>query len=164
MVACLASSVWKIPFHHQLMSNSLTLTRLKILEYHMSRRTFFSTCTWVCVGLDGSTCSECLPVVPCDFELPGHVPRNSARAHTCAVAFGRAPCMPWSREHESRPAVRREKMPMCKKTHLYIVISTYLVYLQQHERGATHTIQGMCVPHRLKTYTDIINTRYLPGT
>ena len=40
------------------------------------------------MGLDGSTCSECLLVVTCDSEPPEHVPRTSARAHTCAVVFG----------------------------------------------------------------------------
>ena len=61
------------------------------------------------MGLDGSTCSECLPVVTCDFEPPEHVPRTSTMAPTCAVVFGRAPCVPRSREHEKRPAAGREK-------------------------------------------------------
>ena len=73
------------------------------------------TCTWVCMGLEGSTCSESLPVVTCDFEPPEHVPWTSASAHTCAMVFGRAPCVPRSREQEKRPAAGREKMPMCIK-------------------------------------------------
>ena len=88
-------------------------------RYHMSRRTFFLTCTWVCFGMVGSTCSECLPVVTCDFEPPEHVPRISARAHICAVVLGRAPCVLWSREHQKRPAAGREKMPMCKNTFIH---------------------------------------------
>ena len=30
--------------------------------------------------------------------------------------------MPRSREHEKRPVAGREKMPICKKTHISIVI------------------------------------------
>ena len=81
----------------------------------------FLPCTWVCMGLDGSTCSESLPLGTCDFGPPEHVPRTSARAHTCAVVFRRAPCVPRSREHEKRPAAGREKnAKVPKKTHLYI--------------------------------------------
>ena len=80
---------------------------------------FFLTCTWVCMGLDGSTCSDGLPVVACDFEPPEHVPRTSARAHICAVVFGRTPCVPRSREHEKRPAAGREKNVNVRKKHDY---------------------------------------------
>ena len=73
------------------------------------------TCTWVCMGLDGSTCSESLPVRTCRFEPPVHVPRTSARAQTCAVMFRRAPCVPRSEEHKARPADGRAKMPKCQK-------------------------------------------------
>ena len=76
-----------------------TLTTFETLDYHMNRRTFL-TCAWVSMGLNGSTCSECLPVVTCKFEPPEHVPRTTARAHTCAVMFGRAPFVLRSREHE----------------------------------------------------------------
>ena len=76
------------------------------------------------MGLDASTCSECLPMATCDFEPPEHVPRTSVRAHTCAVVFGRAPCVPRIREHVKRPAAGREKMPMCKKTRLYTLRSS----------------------------------------
>ena len=61
------------------------------------------------MGLGDSMCSECLPVVSCDFEPPEHMPRTSARARTRAVVFGRAPCVPRSREHEKRPAAGRTK-------------------------------------------------------
>ena len=78
-----------------------------------------STCAWVCMGLDICTCSECLAVVLAnfrDFNPPEHVPRTSARAHTCAVVFGRAPCVPRSREHERKdPRPEEKKIPMCKK-------------------------------------------------
>ena len=73
-------------------------------------RLFFKT-MWVCVRLDGSMCSECLPVVASfrDSVPPEHGPRTSAGAHTCAVVYGRAPCVPRSREHENRAAAGREK-------------------------------------------------------
>ena len=81
------------------------------------------TCKWVCMGLDGSTCSESLPVGTCHFEPPDHVPRTSARIRTCAVVSGRAPCVPRSREHEKRPATGREKnAEVPKKTRLYVYI------------------------------------------
>ena len=69
------------------------------------------------MGLDGSTCSQCLPVFTRDFESLEHVPRTSARVHTCAVVFGRAPCVPLSREHEKRPAAGREKNAKVPKKH-----------------------------------------------
>ena len=62
------------------------------------------------------------------MPLPADVPlsRASARATDLGrgpnlrIGSGRAPCVPRSREHEERPAARRENMPMCeKKTHLY---------------------------------------------
>ena len=82
---------------------------------------------WVCMGLDGSTCSASLPEGTCHFEPPEHVPRTSARAYTCAVVFRRAPCVPRGREHEKRPAAGREKMPKCEKCiNVYMVI-----YIQQ---------------------------------
>ena len=73
----------------------------------MSRWTFFS----LYVGLHVPGWLNVLgrlPVVTCDFEPPEHAPRTSAGAHTCAVVFGWAPGV-WSREHEKRPAARREK-------------------------------------------------------
>ena len=77
---------------------------------------------WVCMGLDGSMCSECLSVVTCDFEPPKHVPRTSARAHTCVVVFGRALCVPRSREHEERPAAGRDKNIDVQKTSIWYIV------------------------------------------
>ena len=77
------------------------------------------TCTCICRGLDGPTCSECLPVGTCDFEPPEHVPRMSARAHTCALVFRRAPFVPRSPEHEKRPAAAKEKNADGPKKHIY---------------------------------------------
>ena len=85
------------------------------------------TFTGVFRDLDGPTCSECLPVRTCDFEPPEHVPRASARAHTWALVFRRAPCVQRSREYEKKPAAWREKMPMCQKNtfiHSNICYST----------------------------------------
>ena len=78
------------------------------------------------MGPDGFACSECLPVVACDFEPPEHVPRTSARAHTCAVVFARAPCMPRSRENEKRPAAGREKNADVQNIHIYTYVVIYL--------------------------------------
>ena len=77
-----------------------------IFNLYVSRRTLFLSCTWVCMGLDGSTCSELFPVGTCHFEPP---------EQPCAVMSGRAPCVPLSREHEERPATGREKMSKCQK-------------------------------------------------
>ena len=74
------------------------------------------------MGLEGSTRSECLSVVTCDFEPPEHVSRTSVRAHICTGMFGRTPCVPRCREHEKRPAARREKHDDVQKNVLYIVI------------------------------------------
>ena len=73
------------------------------------------TCTWVCMGLDGSTCSESLPEGTCYFEPPGHVSRTSVRAQTYAVGSGRTPCVPRSREHEKDPRPEEKKMSKCQK-------------------------------------------------
>ena len=78
----------------------------------------FLTCVWVCMGLGSSTCSECLPVITCDFEPPEHVPRTSAKAHTCAAVFGRAPCVPRSREHKD-PGPEEKKNADVQKKHIY---------------------------------------------
>ena len=120
MVACLASWCRGTHFHHQVMSDNID--DIQDPRYHMSRRTFFNLYVG-CMGLDGSTCSECLPVDTCDFEPPEHLPRTSVRAHTCAVVFGRAPHLPRSREHEKRPAAGREKnVGVQKNTFIHAVV------------------------------------------
>ena len=43
------------------------------------------------MGLDGSTCSECLPERTCHFEPPEHVQRTSAGAQTCVWGPGGLP-------------------------------------------------------------------------
>ena len=69
------------------------------------------------MGLDGSTCSESLPVGTC--QPTEHVPRTSARAQTYAVVSGRDPCVPRSREREKKPAAVREKNVDVPKKHIY---------------------------------------------
>ena len=79
-----------------------------------------------------------------DFEPPEHVTRISARAHTCALVFGRAPCVPRSREHGKRLAAGREKnADVQKKTHLHVVIYEYDCCSQEELRGGSpHTAHG----------------------
>ena len=92
-------------------------------RYHMSRRTFFLTCTWVCVHLDGSTCSESFPEGTCHVEPPEQVPRTSARAQTCARGLGGLPVCHGVESTRKDPRPEEKKMPRwAKKTHLYIVI------------------------------------------
>ena len=72
------------------------------------------------MGLDASTCSECLPVATCDFEPPEHVPRTSVRAHTYLRRGVRADSLraPESKAREKTGGGKRKKMPMCKKNIL----------------------------------------------
>ena len=96
------------------------------------------TSAWVCRGLGGPTCSECLPEETCHFEPPEHVPRTSASAQICA----RGPCgFPACRGAEStrkRPAARRaKKCRSAKKEHSYskvhiIVIWYNITYVCMH--------------------------------
>ena len=71
------------------------------------------------MGLGRSQWLETGPVVTCHFSrlwTPEHVPRTSARAHTCTAAFTRASCVPRNREHENGPRAEEQKIPMCKKS------------------------------------------------
>ena len=71
----------------------------------MSRRTFLY------VGLIGPGWLYVLGMPPrghLRLWPPEHVPRTSARAHTCALVFGRASCVPRSREHGGKPVAGRE--------------------------------------------------------
>ena len=72
-------------------------------------------------------------VITHSFEPPEHVPRTLARAQTCDVVSGRAPCVPRSREHEKRLAAGREKkIPKSQKTHFYIVLYIASEYTQYY--------------------------------
>ena len=60
-----------------------------------------------------------------DCEPSEHMPRTSARAHTCAVVIGRASCVPRSREHQKRPAAGRQKKSHVQKEHILQRSSEY---------------------------------------
>ena len=79
-------------------------------------------CTWVCMGLDGSTCLESLSERTCHFEPPEHVPRTSARAQTCARGPGGLPACHGAEGTRNDPLPEEKKMPKCRKTRQYIVI------------------------------------------
>ena len=53
------------------------------------------------------------------FEPPEHVPRTSARAHTCTAVFTRASCVARNREHENRPAGGRAKNADVQETYIW---------------------------------------------
>ena len=65
------------------------------------------------------------PVATCDFEPQVHLPRTSARAHTSTVVFGRAPCVPQSREHEKGPAAGGERNADVRKKYIYLYMVIY---------------------------------------
>ena len=77
------------------------------------------------MGLDASTCSECLPVVACDFEPPEHVQRTSRPGPTLApwCSGGLLAC-PGAERMRKKPRPEEKDMPIYKKTHLYIIIDT----------------------------------------
>ena len=119
--------VGKIPFHHQEMSDDID--DIQDPRYHMSRRTFLKTGTWVFMGLGGFRMfMECRLVVTCNFDPLEHVPQTSVRAQNCALVSGRAPCAPWSREHEKRPAAGREKKKLMCEKHTFIPSNISYIY------------------------------------
>ena len=77
------------------------------------------------MGLDGSMCSESIPVGTSDFEPPEHVPRSSARAKFAPRCPGGLPACHGAGSTRKDPRPGEKKMPKGKKKHLYIVI--YLV-------------------------------------
>ena len=83
-------------------------------------------CTWVCMGLDDSTCSEFLPEGTCHFKPTEHVPWTSARAQTCARGPGGVPaCSLPATEPRARGKThgrKRTKFRSAKNMHLCIVI------------------------------------------
>ena len=54
-----------------------------------------------------------------NFERPEHAPRSPAWTHTCAVVYGRCPCVPRNRERENRPVTGREIFCIPKKKPFY---------------------------------------------
>ena len=57
-----------------------------------------------------------------EIETPEHVPRTSARAHTCTAVFTRASCMPRNREHEKRSAGERAKNAYVQKKSIWYIV------------------------------------------
>ena len=80
----------------------------------------FLTCAWVSMGLNGSTCSECLPVVTCNFESPEHVPRTSARATLAPWCSGGLPACPGAESTRKDPRPEKKKMLICQKKNTSI--------------------------------------------
>ena len=108
MVACLACWCRGKPFPSPCKYGLTTLMTFKIPDITIKPPDILLTCTWVCRGLDGSTCSE---------SSPRGVRLSTARARATDLGqgpnlrtgSGRAPCVPRSREHEKRPAAGRDK-------------------------------------------------------
>ena len=80
------------------------------------------TCTWVCGGLDGSTCSESLPERAGDFEPPEHVPRTSARAKTCVRGPGGLPTCHGAESTRNDPRPEEKKNAEGPKKHIFIYV------------------------------------------
>ena len=102
----------------------------RIVIIHADEKNIVRILHGTCEALGGRKRTPWLFASFRDLGPPDHVPRTSARAHTCTTVFTRASCVPRNREHEKRPAGGRAKVPMCKKTsfvkgtsfHLLIVI------------------------------------------
>ena len=78
------------------------------------------------MGLDGSTCSECLPERTCHFKPPEHVPRTSAGAQTCVLGPGGLPVFHGADSTRKDPRPEEKKMPKDEKKHIYILRSMYI--------------------------------------
>ena len=99
------------------------LTTLMTARFQISHETsdIILTCTWVCRGLDGSTCSESLPEWTCDFQPPEHMPRTSARAQTCVRGPGGLPACHGAESTRKDPRQEEKKMLKGQKnTFTYI--------------------------------------------
>ena len=77
------------------------------------------------MGLDGSTCSECLPKRTCHFQPPEHVPRTSVGAQTCVWGPCGLPVCYGAKNTRKDPRPEEKKMPKGEKTHLYICIKGF---------------------------------------
>ena len=104
----------------------------------------FLTCMWVCMGLHGSTCSECLPADTCDIEPPENVPRTSARAPTCAVV-----CSGGLLACPGADSTRKDRWPEDKKNadvqqNTLIYRNTCLLFLRADSRVITmYQLKGL---------------------
>ena len=110
-------------------------------------------CAWM--ALRARNASPRLVAIFRDFESPEHVPRTSARAHTCAVVYGRAFCLPRNRKHEKRPAAGRGKNgDVQKQTLLYIANEhfpqqPYSYHIHENNNSSTAHQFSWCI-HRMK--------------
>ena len=74
----------------------------------------------VCMGMDGSTRSECLPEWTCHLNPPEHVPRVSARAQTCVLGPTGLPVWHGAESTKIDPRPEEKKMPKSEKnTFIY---------------------------------------------
>ena len=89
------------------------------------------------MGLDCSTCSECLPERTCHFQPPQHVPRTSAGAQTCVWGLGGLPVCHGADSTRKDPRPEEKKMPKGEKTHLSIYMYEYILFVHADERGGT---------------------------
>ena len=93
-----------------------TLTTFKILDITWAVGHFL-TCTWVCIDLDGSTCSECLSVVTCDFEPPEHATDLVQGPHLRRGVRAGSLRAPEPRAREKTCGRKRKKCP-CAEKHI----------------------------------------------
>ena len=112
-------------FHHQVRSDDID--DIQDPRYRMRRRTFFQpvnnvVCTWVCMGLDGSTCSECLPERTCHFEPPEpcHGPLPGPKLAYWVPAGSLSATEP--RARGKTRGRKRKKYRRAKKTLIYMYI------------------------------------------
>ena len=106
-------------------------------RHHMRLRTFFNLvlrsnvlCTWVYMGLDGSTCSESLPERTCHFEPPEHVPRTSARAQTCVRGPDGLPACHGAESTRKDPRPEERKMPKGQKNPFIHICIYFAIYFE----------------------------------
>ena len=70
------------------------------------------------MGLDGSTCSECLPERTCHFQPPAHVPLTSAGAKTCEWGPGRLLVCHGAESTKKNPRPKENKLMKDEKSTL----------------------------------------------
>ena len=81
-------------------------TQHRRCERHLLLLLLFNfSCGGFYIVVLGSSSAERYPVITRQLaRRPEHAPRSPARAYTCTVVYGRAPCVPRSRQREKRPA------------------------------------------------------------
>ena len=93
---------------HEATRQSVRAVRMTACE---TCRTFFHPCGFACawVALRDRNASPWLLASFSGFEPPEHVPRTSARAHSCAVVYGRLLRAPEPRAQEKTRGRKRNK-------------------------------------------------------